>query len=499
MKLPPQLKPLPAKQFNQDCARHLLNRAGFGGTPAQVRALAGMGLQGAVEALVDYQDRPYADAAAQDFDPDIMVPLTQQEQQALAQARRSGDQETLQKYERERNRRQAADREQIREMRKWWLRRMIESPRPLEEKMTLFWHGHFANGYRTVEESWNMFQQNQLFREHATGNFARLVRKVIRDPSMIKYLDNDQNRRGSPNENLSRELMELFTLGEGRGYTEQDIKEGARALTGLTFRDNQPFFNQGAHDTGRKTIFGYSGSFDADGFVDLILAKPECPRFICEKLYRFFVNDAPEGFTRTQEAFIQAAADHFVQQKGELKPLLKAVFASEHFHHPGNRGAIIKSPVQLVVQAARQFHTPVRSLSVLASACELMGQNLFEPPNVKGWDGGRAWINTSTLFTRQNLMVYLLTGRTPRDQAWEASDQGYSALHLVDAVRGAGDRVDPPQGVDWLMRCSLATPPEAARTATILQSLTVRGMGMDNHGIIEALCLITALPEYQLC
>jgi hypothetical protein len=155
--------------------------------------------------------------------------------------------------------------------------------------------------------------------------------------------------------------------------------------------------------------------------------------------------------------------------------------------------------VQLVVQSVRQYHTPVRELSVLNSAAELMGQELFHPPSVKGWDGGRSWINTSTLFTRQNLLVYMLTGRTPRTQAWEASTDGFDATHMVEAVRPAGGQADLSAGVAWLLRCSLPTPAEPARTAAVVQSLQSRGLRMDNTGIIEALCLITAMPEYQLC
>ena len=435
MAIPRELKPLSEASFDADCARHLLNRAGFGGTPKQVAALAALGLSKAVDRLVKYEPIAFKDPGTDEFDKDIIRPPTDEERQAQFQARRANDEATLQKFERERNRRQADDREQMREMQKWWLKRMIESPRPLEEKMTLFWHGHFATGYRTIEDSWHMYQQNEMFRKHATGNFAQLVRAVVRDPAMIKYLDNDENRKGRPNENLARELMELFTLGEGRGYGEDDIKEGARALTGLTFRDDEGVFLIDQHDGGHKTILGYSGAIDPDRFVNLILARRECPEFICTKLYRFLVNDAPGELTPDQRAFVKAMAKVLVDSKAELKPVLRAVFMSEHFHHPINRAAIIKSPVQLMVQAVRQFHAPVRELSVLNSAADLMGQNLLQPPNVKGWDGGRGWINTSTLFTRQNLLVYLLTGRSPRTREWEADERGFDARHLAD---GAG-------------------------------------------------------------
>jgi hypothetical protein len=173
---------------------------------------------------------------------------------------------------------------------------------------------------------------------------------------------------------------------------------------------------------------------------------------------------------------------------------------SEHFHHPANRGAIIKSPVQLIVQAVRQFHTPVRELSVLNSAADLMGQNLFQPPNVKGWDGGRGWINTSTLFTRQNLLVYLLTGRSPRMQEWDSSDQGFDARHLVDGARSATGTLSATDGVTWLLRCSLATAALPERVRSISECMDARKLSLEsNEGVIEALCLITALPEYQLC
>jgi uncharacterized protein (DUF1800 family) len=500
MAIPRELKPLSEASFDADCARHLLNRAGFGGTPKQVEALAALGLSKAVDRLVKYEPIAFQDPGTDEFDKDIIRPPTDEERQAQFQARRANDEATLQKFERERNRRQADDREQMREMQKWWLKRMIESPRPLEEKMTLFWHGHFATGYRTIEDSWHMYQQNEMFRKHATGNFAQLVRAVVRDPAMIKYLDNDENRKGKPNENLARELMELFTLGEGRGYTENDIKEGARALTGLTFRDDEGVFLIDQHDGGHKSILGYSGAIDPDRFVNLILARKECPEFICTKLYRFLVNDSPGELASDQRAFVSGMARLLVDSKAELKPLLRAVFMSEHFHHPANRGAIIKSPVQLIVQSVRQFHAPVRELSVLNSAADLMGQNLFHPPNVKGWDGGRGWINTSTLFTRQNLMVYLLTGRNPRMNEWDPNGDAFDARHLADGARGADGRVPTAQGVAWLMRCALATPPLPERVTAIAQCIDARKLPLDsNNGVIEALCLITALPEYQLC
>jgi len=493
------LKPLPEKAFDYDAAVHLLNRAGFGGTPAQARALADMGLNKAVDHLVKYESLAFEPVKGDLFDHDIMHPPTTQERETALKARQSNDEEALAALQRERQRRQGLDRKQIAELQKWWIKRMIETPRPLEEKMTLFFHGHFATGYRTIEDSYHMFQQNQLYRKFSTGNFAQLAHRILHDPAMLKYLDNDENRKSKPNENLARELMELFTLGEGRGYTEADIKAGALALTGYSFEDDTFQFNQNNHDASDKTIMGKSGQFDGDGFLDVILARNECAEFLAGKLFKFFVNDTPNEPSKEQKAFILAMANKLRASKYDLKPLLDAVFSSAYFYSADNRGAIIKSPIQLTVQAVRSLRTPVRELSALASATDLMGQNIFFPPNVKGWDGGRSWINTSTLFIRQNVLVYLLTGRKPDMYEWQSSDIPFDATHLVDHLRQPDGSVDMASGIEYLMRFTLAQPPAPQRLQEVLAFAQSRGTRLDNDRIIAVLLLTTAMPEYQLC
>ena len=493
------LKPLPEKAFDYSAAVHLLNRAGFGGTPSQARALTDMGLNKAVDQLVKYESQPVEPVKADLFDNSIMSPQTDEQREAARKARLSNDEEALAALQRERNRKQAEDRKQIAELQKWWIKRMIETPRPLEEKMTLFFHGHFATGYRTIEDSFHMYQQNQLFRKFATGNFAQLAHRIIRDPAMIKYLDNDENQKSKPNENLARELMELFTLGEGRGYTEDDIKAGALALTGYTFKDDTFYFNNNNHDTSTKNIMGKSGQFDGDGFLDVILARNECAEFMAGKLFRFFVNDSSGDLSKEQKAFILAMANKLRASKYELKPLLDAVFSSAYFYSAQNRGAIIKSPIQLTVQAVRSLRTPVRELSALASATDLMGQNVFFPPNVKGWDGGRSWINTSTLFIRQNVLVYLLTGRKPDMYEWQASDIPFDATHLVDHLRQPDGSVDMASGIEYLLRFNLAQSPSPLRLQQVMTFAKSRGERLDNDRIIAVLALTTAMPEYQLC
>ena len=493
------LKPLSAKLFDYNAAVHLLNRAGFGGTPAQARALADMGLNKAVDQLVKYESQPVEPVKADLFDNGIMSPPTDEQRETAKKARQSNDENALAALQRERQRKQSDDRKQIAELQKWWIKRMIETPRPLEEKMTLFYHGHFATGYRTIEDSFHMYQQNQLFRKFATGNFAQLAHRIIRDPAMLKYLDNDENQKSKPNENMARELMELFTLGEGRGYTENDIKAGALALTGYTFKDDTFYFNNNNHDASTKNIMGQSGPFDGDGFLDVILARNECAEFMAGKLFKFFVNDLPGDPSKEQKAFIVAMANKLRASKFELKPLLDAVFSSAYFYSADNRGAIIKSPIQLTVQAVRSLRTPVRELSALASATDLMGQNVFFPPNVKGWDGGRSWMNTSTLFIRQNLLVYLLTGRKPDMYEWQASDIPFDATHLVDHLRQPDGSVDMASGIEYLLRFNLAQSPSPLRLQQVMAFATSRGERLDNDRIIAVLALTTAMPEYQLC
>ena len=493
------LKPLSAKLFDYNAAVHLLNRAGCGGTPAQARALADMGLNKAVDQLVKYESQPIEPVKADLFDNGIMSPPTDEQRETAKKARQSNDENALAALQRERQRKQSDDRKQIAELQKWWIKRMIETPRPLEEKMTLFYHGHFATGYRTIEDSFHMYQQNQLFRKFATGNFAQLAHRIIRDPAMLKYLDNDENQKSKPNENMARELMELFTLGEGRGYTEDDIKAGALALTGYTFKDDTFYFNNNNHDASTKNIMGQSGPFDGDGFLDVILARNECAEFMAGKLFKFFVNDLPGEPSKEQKAFIVAMANKLRASKFEVKPLLNAVFSSAYFYSADNRGAIIKSPIQLTVQAVRSLRTPVRELSALASATDLMGQNVFFPPNVKGWDGGRSWMNTSTLFIRQNLLVYLLTGRKPDMYEWQASDIPFDATHLVDHLRQPDGSVDMASGIEYLLRFNLAQSPSPLRLQQVMAFATSRGARLDNDRIIAVLALTTAMPEYQLC
>jgi len=488
--------------FGHDQARHLLWRAGFGGSPEQVQTLAAWGPERAVDFLLDTDKIPTDPVKADRFDKDIMRPPTPAERRDYRQALQRRDEDAVAKFRVRRQEAQRADRRQMRQIQQWWLTRMIETPRPLEEKMTLFWHGHFATSYRTIENSYHMFVQNQLFRKHALGNFANLLFRIIRDPAMLAYLDNNDSRKGKPNENLARELMELFSLGVGN-YTEQDIKEGARALTGYTFEDDQFVFVANNHDDGEKHILGRSGRLDGDGFVTAILERRACARFITRKLYEFFVAKLPtdpgDADRPTRDA-LHELSSAFLRRRYEVKPVLRRLFLSEHFYRPEIINQQIKSPAQLAVGALRSLGTPVRDLSIILDAMDLMGQSIFFPPSVKGWDGGRSWINTSTLFVRQNTMAFLLTGKKPHGYDALADQEKYDPTPLLSALASAdpGAERDPARVVDFLLRFTIGSAPDHA-ASTLRQFVANNGGRIRPDVVTGLLLLITAMPEYQLC
>ncbi len=500
------LSPLPPKRFGYAEARHLLWRAGFGGSDDQIETLVKWGLEKSVDHLVNTEKIEYQPVALDAFDKEIMRPATAEERNLYRAAAKSQDENSLAQFRIKRQMQEQDDRKQVREMQKWWLTRMIESPKPLEEKLTLFWHGHFATNYRTIQNSYHMFMQNQFFREHAVGNYGDMLFGIIRDPAMIAYLNNNESRKGRPNENLAREIMELFALGLGN-YSEDDIKEGARALTGYTFDDDEFVFKKNDHDTGAKTILGSTGKFDGDEFVKLILGNRACSQYICRKLYTFFVADLPpdervrfDDLDIVPRMIIRELANSFVSSRYELKPVLKKLFMSEHFYSTAFMNEQIKSPVTLLVGAVRSLNVPVRDLSILADALDLMGQEIFFPPSVKGWAGGRTWINTSTIFVRQNIMAFLISGKKPQGYDATADTVQYdpSALLKELAAQNPAALKDPAAVAAHLLKLTTGRA-EPTAVAAIAKHSSTPGEEVNNAALINMMLLITAMPEYQLC
>lgn len=381
---PSTLLPLKAKQWTPAMTRHLLNRAGFGGTPEEVAYFHGLGLKGAVEKLlqpiVEDTDTPFEAELDPRIPRDQIRRLSEEERRKLRRARRRKDQN------------------QFRELTKWWFEQLITTSHPLREKMTLFWHGHFTSGQKDVRNSYHLHLQNELFRTNALGSYRTLVHAVAKDPAMLEYLDCKQNLARRPNENFARELMELFTMGVGN-YTEDDIKEAARAFTGWNFNGTAQFFvNRRQHDRGTKVVFGKEGRFEGEDIIDMILDQDVTARYMAGKMFHFFCHDHPSGVQIDNLAKTLRGDGSY-----NVAPFLTKLFMSRAFYSSDAVGTQIKSPVQLTVAAIRQLNLDPKTTAPLAAYMSAqMGQQLFEPPNVKGWDGGRAWISTSSLFVRYN-------------------------------------------------------------------------------------------------
>lgn len=274
----------------------------------------------------------------------------------------------------------------------YWLYRMVNSPTPLIEKMTLFWHGHFATANYKVKDTALMVGQNELFRTYALGNFKELLTEIGKDPAMMIWLDVNQNKKGKPNENYAREVMELFTLGIGH-YTEMDVQESARAFTGWSYNKNEHKVNYNAkqHDNDSKTLLGESGKLDADDVIDILFHKKALPTFLAAKLLNYFVTDTPS------ESWVQTLAGLIIQ-KHTVGEVLQELFLFDEFYDEKYRMALIKTPADYVAGILKCCKLNVAKGH--AQAMRKMGQELFVPPDVAGWRGGTSWLTTNCLLAR---------------------------------------------------------------------------------------------------
>ncbi len=338
-------------------ARHLLRRSGFGAPPEDVERWANLDLPSRVQELFD---------EAEDQE---------------AQFR-----ETFQRISNS-----FVNFSDIPQMQAWWCYRMLQTRTPLREKLTLFWHGHFVSSTSKVDISY-MHRQIEMLRFHAWGNLPELIRAVCHDPAMLQYLDGQDNVRQNPNENFGRELLELFTLGKGN-YTEHDVRAAARAFTGWTFEGDHFTFNAAAHDVGVKEFLGRRGPWDGNDIVDILAQHPALPRWIARKLLVFFACPEPP------DDVVAEAAAIFREGGLHIKPFLSTLFQSKFFYSPGCRHTRIASPVELVVGTCRQLGLHLAAQRVRENLNN-MGQELFTPPSVKGWDGEKKWINSLTWMSR---------------------------------------------------------------------------------------------------
>lgn len=406
-------------------------------------------------------------------------------------------------------------RESIKTLNLAWLNEMVVSPAQLAEKMTLFWHGHFAC------RIFNAYYQELLLnilRDNALGNFGDLLRLVSKSAAMLIFLNNQQNRKEHPNENFAREVMERFTLGRGN-YTETDVKESARAFTGWGFNPEGAFvFREFLHDPGSKTFLGKTGNFNGDTILDILLAEKQTAKYIAGKIYTFFVSDSPE------EATIAWLADRFYQSGYEIQSLLQDIFTSQWFFDDSNIGIHIKSPVEWLVGIRRTLPMQLEQDKVQLLLQRALGQVLFFPPNVAGWPGGRNWIDSSTLMLRMRMpqlihndQLFSLTPKPDDDVQMGMPDQFSAAAHRPGMAENKPKNNQFRIGarIQWENYASqFAAIPDAALYEAVSQLILQTAPGeIPPAGVVNSLVdktsrdsLIRTLtialmstPEYQLC
>lgn len=390
-------------------AAHLLERAGFGGTPEQISRLVDIGPSAAIEGLLDFNSADNSHLQAFDHsgihDPGL-EPFPPSRPATTELAKNTGEALGI-KIKPEGNRRLQpvvnkffywlrASVLETNRVSYWWANRMVASNSPLQEKMALFWHGHFAVNESKVRDYRKLLNELELFHDMGTGSFRDLMVAVAQDPAMLSFLDAGVNVKGAPNENFAREIMELFTMGVGN-YTENDIREAARAFTGWNYADLDFVINEEQHDNGQKIFLGHTGNFDGIEVIDLIMKQPITADYIAGKVYRFFARDEISPQLQTELGSVLRNSDY------DVEALLEVIFTSKDFYSDATVGQQIKSPVQLAISTYRKLGLDtVPGVPDFNRATGALSQSLFRPPTVAGWAGGRSWITPGLLLARGN-------------------------------------------------------------------------------------------------
>jgi uncharacterized protein (DUF1800 family) len=465
-------------------AAHLLRRAGFGGSPSDIQTAAGQTMNGAVDALIHF---PATDSLPEgpdlidnDEGPLVVAPQTMSSPMPDATGTDAGTSAIVEA----RKQRQMLRRRQELANVKWWLDRMLVTPAPLQEKMTLYLHGHFAtaSGTKGIYGT-DIVDQNWLLRHYALGNWRDLTHQIARDRSMLKWLDNARNVKAHPNENFARELMELFTLGIGN-YTENDVRESARAFTGYTFRrrTGEFYFNAAQHDDGDKTFLGHTGNLSGDDVIDIIFTQPAAPKYFARRLLEFFVYSDPEP------ELVDAFAALIRKNDFNMAPVMSVLFRSSVFYSDRTYRALVKSPVEFTIGSYKLFgFTEVAPQTI--GVLNRMGQVPFHPPSVKGWDGGAQWLNTQTVLARENFASEITT----------AAAQGRNFLN-------AGPPANAQEAAQSLTHTILQGDVSPASVADLESYLDGRGTSADGmlsgenfeERMRGAAYLTMAMPAYQL-
>jgi uncharacterized protein (DUF1800 family) len=397
-------------------------------------------------------------------------------------------------------------REDIKSLNITWLNQMVNSEQQLREKMALFWHGHFAS------RNLNILYQQQLLdiiRQNSLGNFGDLLREVSKSASMLNFLNNNQNKKGHPNENFAREVMELFTMGRGN-YTENDIKEAARAFTGWGANISGEFaFRKFQHDDGQKAVLSKTGSFDGDDVLNILLEHKQTATYITRKVYRYFVNDVPD------EAHVTWLADRFYSNY-DIKELMKDIFTSDWFYDAKNIGCRIKSPVELIVGIRRALPMKLENEQVQLLLQRLLGQILFYPPNVAGWPGGKNWIDSSSLMFRLRIPQLIYdndeVGLAPKDDDDQMMGMKDMAGKGMGKMGKKGGQVISA-AVDWETYLNKFEKVPREKLLSAISGILIQGVAPVDEKILSkyvdsssresyiksATIQLMSTPEYQLC
>ncbi len=456
-------RPSAADPWGRKWAAHLYRRAGFGASRADLLEAERLGLDGTLDLLL--RGRSNAE--------ELRETLTDVGRIAAGRDD-SGEQ-----------------------LRSWWLYCMLHSGHPLREKLTLFWHNHFATSIAKVRNATLMFRQNCLLREHALGKFGPFLQAMSKDGAMLVWLDSNSNVKGKPNENYARELMELFSLGVGN-YTETDIRQAARAFTGW-HTDGVGFrFDPSAHDEGTKTVLGQTGDWDGGDVVRIVLEQPAAARFLVRKLYRFLISENP-----APDSLLEPLCVLFRKSGYDIAALVKTMLASRHFYSEHAFRQRIKNPVEYVLGAVLAVYrrydekeAEYRPLpqQVLVGRLASMGQVLFAPPNVKGWPGGRSWLNTSTVLERDNFAAAVAMGTL-----WSKEPEPPLAFDPARLLRE--EKVSSPDDIvrallDLYVPGGIRTEARKKLTAFVAQG-NPSGHALDGR-VREAVHAILTMAEYQL-
>ncbi|MEO8664630.1 MAG: DUF1800 domain-containing protein [Ignavibacteria bacterium] len=367
------------KITNQKKIQHLYHRAGFGESISGIKLSSGKSLTIITQELFE-KSKSYNDLSLEGIS-NIYKKKNDKDNPA-----------EVSKQEKKKFKRQSRD--DVKNLNIGWIEKMVNDKAQLREKMTLFWHGHFACRTRVGVFCQN---QNNILRKHALGKFSDMLMEISKDPAMLQFLNNQQNKKSSPNENFAREVMELFTLGRGF-YSEQDVKEAARAFTGWGFDKEGKFvFRNKQHDFDNKTFFGKTAGYTGEDIINRILEERRTSEFITEKIYKYFVNE------KINKEIAGDLAKKFFESQYDISSLMKNIFSSDWFYDKENIGVKIKSPIELIVGLTRSFNIDFMNPMPLMALQRSLGQILFNPPNVAGWAGGKSWIDSSSLMQRLKL------------------------------------------------------------------------------------------------